>query len=298
MEEFILENQFQCPLNLPKISCIYQIIYCNGKSYVGRAMNLRRRMKKHFYRNEAVCDKAIKKHRVEKIVILEENLTYDELLKQEPFWIKEKNSKIDKNGYNLTDGGKDSAEAGEKSFRAMFTNEEVNSIRIAKANGERKKDVFEKYSRKTYSAFCSVWKGAGYPDVDFQEKRDINRRYYVQGYKYTLEEIQHRERQVSEIRQLYIDGLKPREILERYKDFFNIKQIWAILNKETWKDVEPLNYTYEKTFAKGKVTFTQVKDIRKRFENKESEEDILKLYPQLNHRNFLDIVNYRTYKNI
>ena len=101
-------------MNTPSKMLIYKIENkLNGKIYVGQTRRtLEERMNEHKKECCKNCyiDRAIKKYGMEnfKTEILEFCKTIEEMNEREIYWIKKLNCKFP-NGYNLADGGKDSA---------------------------------------------------------------------------------------------------------------------------------------------------------------------------------------------
>ena len=100
-------------------SGIYKITFDNNKIYIGRTNSLRRRMIEHVGKDvrehpELPISKAIKKHKIIDISILEE-IPAEDIEKQkerEQYWIAKYNSFLDKTvGYNSSMGG-DGADFG------------------------------------------------------------------------------------------------------------------------------------------------------------------------------------------
>lgn len=92
-----------------KIWKIYCHIFPNGKRYIGKTcQRLCERFKngKGYY-GSPLMDRAIKKYGWENIehIVLEENLTIQESIEREQFYIKKFNTCDYENGYNLTNGG-------------------------------------------------------------------------------------------------------------------------------------------------------------------------------------------------
>lgn len=98
---------------MKRIHYIYRIVNIrNRKSYVGYTIDIDRRWKTHLRSSTTHSDKplyhAMRKYGINNfyLEILSETYDKDFALKiLEPYYIKYYDSKIDKNGYNLTDGG-------------------------------------------------------------------------------------------------------------------------------------------------------------------------------------------------
>ena len=123
------------------IICIYKINYPNGKIYIGKTINLKRRMYEHNNINKAKqpCDKAIVKYgKVTEIEILEMIEDPTMLDEREVYYIKTYNSTDRRVGYNLTDGGQSGTRRG-------LTKEQVLDIRTRWRNGESLKSIRDLY---------------------------------------------------------------------------------------------------------------------------------------------------------
>lgn len=94
-----------------RFNCIYRIVFSNGKSYVGQARNLKKRISQHINfakSNEDDCPKlnnALRAHNfVFDVEILAENIeSFEERNELERKYISDYNSIDD--GYNITNGG-------------------------------------------------------------------------------------------------------------------------------------------------------------------------------------------------
>ena len=121
--------------NIPtNISGIYKINYPNGKIYIGRAINIKRRIWEHYSKEDGTsCQKALKKYFLSyndiDIDILEsiEVYDYDKICELEKKWIKIYNSNNKNIGYNLTFGG-DGADCGVNNVSAKFSEKDLENI--------------------------------------------------------------------------------------------------------------------------------------------------------------------------
>ena len=140
----------------------------NGKIYIGQSNNIKRRFLEHTYRDKLPIDMAIKKYGKDNFSfeILEE-CSLEELNEKETYWIKKLKSL--EYGYNCTVGG-DQQATGSYNGRAILTEEDINIIRTAYANHERRKDVYKNFEDKiSFSTFANIWDGSSLhhimPDV-------------------------------------------------------------------------------------------------------------------------------------
>ena len=151
---------------LSGISCIYLLEFPNNKIYIGKTINLKRRMQEHNCPGESrtVVDKAIKKYgKIEKVTIVERCLP-EELNEKEKYWIKKYNS-TDKNiGYNISSGGEYNGK------RRTWTDKEILDIRKRKYLGERKCNVYKDYSSHPFSSFEKIWLYTSFPEIGIEWK--------------------------------------------------------------------------------------------------------------------------------
>ena len=95
-----------CPLRL---SGIYKINFPNGKSYIGKAVDIKRRIKEHNYdKKQKVLYQAITKYwnnNITEFEILEEVPDRTKLSDREIYYINLYQTNKKEFGYNLTTGG-------------------------------------------------------------------------------------------------------------------------------------------------------------------------------------------------
>lgn len=85
----------------------------NGKSYIGKTIDLKRRIKEHKVENRIVVDKAIDKYGFEnfEVIILENNIKEKGLNNREIYWIDHYDT-YEGEGYNCSKGGDGTALPG------------------------------------------------------------------------------------------------------------------------------------------------------------------------------------------
>lgn len=115
-----------------ELSGIYKINFPNEKAYIGKAVDIRKRMNGHNSGNEQLVDKKIKQYlgKVEEIEILEriDKADTQKMNEREQYWIAYYNTFKDKTkGYNLTPGG-DGAAYGIDNPSAKLDNQQLNKI--------------------------------------------------------------------------------------------------------------------------------------------------------------------------
>lgn len=100
-----------------------------------------------------------------------------DIYEAERYWIKQLNAK--ENGYNISDGGKDSFSSGEESVRSVFSNSEVLDIRKRRYNREKKLDVYKDYNDRNFKSFEKVWQGCRYSDIGKEYSTSIQYGLYA-----------------------------------------------------------------------------------------------------------------------
>lgn len=165
---------------------IYKITnLINGKIYVGQSNNIERRFAQHKspYEQERFSDKplykAFKKYGIENFTfeIIEECII-DELDIKEIYWIKELNSLVHQNGYNITAGG--NGNVGESHPKHKLTTEDIIDIRTRYNNRERCKEVEELYKDKIgHSGFSKIWKGETWKNIMPKVYTDENKTFHA-----------------------------------------------------------------------------------------------------------------------
>lgn len=232
----------------PNMMGIYKINFSNGKSYIGLSVDIKRRMSEHNSpsENKTPCDKAINKYgKITEIEILEfindKNLLYE----RERYWISYYQTNDKEKGYNLTDGGDSSFQNGEKSPRAVFTNDQVLDIRKRRFNGELRRDVYKDYSDKSLATFDNIWLGKGYSYIGQEylipNNPEFNRKYFssIANSGTNSKKAKCSKEEVLDIRKKYTDeGLKFTEIQKNFYPHLNTSTIRRIALKQTYKNVE------------------------------------------------------------
>lgn len=116
----------------PNTAGIYKINFPNGKSYIGKAINLRKRMNGYNSTSSQLVDKKIKEYlgTLTEVEILEYLCTDDNniLNEREQYWIAYYNTFKDRTkGYNLTPGG-DGPGLGVNNREAKLNQEQLNKV--------------------------------------------------------------------------------------------------------------------------------------------------------------------------
>ena len=223
--------------DIPKgLSCIYLLKFPNNKIYIGKSIDLKRRMHEHNKPNElsTVVDKAIKKYygKIEEVTIIEHCLSKN-LNEREQFWIKYYNSCDKKIGYNISIGGEHDGK------RRTWSDEEILDIRKRKYNGERKCNVYKDYSFHSFSSFEKIWLYTSFPEVGAEYKtKSKTRQEYSSiansgannaGAKLTVEDV-------LEIRKRYDAGESVKDIWQDYQ-IVKIESISKVCKRLSWKHI-------------------------------------------------------------
>ena len=230
------------------IQGIYKLNYPNGKIYIGKSNNIKRRMYEHNNINRLKnhknlpCDLAIQKYgKFNEIEILEIVDNPDLLSQREQYWIAYYHSNDRNIGYNLTAGGE--GLIGQSSPSAKLSDQEVLDIRKRRFFGERKKDVYLLYQSKiSFGGFEKIWLGISYSHIGKEfiiPTNKISRQEYSSKAnsgenngmaKLTKEKVIH-------IRELYDNGMSISEISKIYTEVYKIS-IRRLCKRETWESVQ------------------------------------------------------------
>ena len=229
------------------IQGIYKLNYPNGKIYIGKSNNIKRRMYEHNNINRlknhfnSPCDLAIQKYgRFEEIEILEIVEDANLLNEREIYWINFYNSNNKNIGYNLTIGG--NSLLGEKSPKSKLLDLEILDIRKRRFQGERKKDVYKDYEEKiTFNGFEKIWLGRTSPHIGKEfiiPTNEISRQEYSSlansGENNGMAKLN--KEKVLKIRELYDSGETVTNISKLYPEV-NRNSIRRVCKRETWKNI-------------------------------------------------------------
>ena len=226
---------------------IYKLNYPNGKIYIGKSNNIKRRMYEHNNINRlknhynSPCDLAIQKYgRFDEIEILEIVNDSTLLNQREQYWIAYYHSDDKNIGYNLTIGGE--GLAGEHNSQAKLLDCEVLDIRRRRFQGERKKDVYLIYQDKiSFGGFEHIWLGRTSPHIGKEfiiPVNEISRQEYSSransGENNGMAKLS--KEKVLHIRELYDNGMSITEISKIYTEV-NKNSIRRVCKRETWKNI-------------------------------------------------------------
>ena len=241
----------------------------NGKIYIGQSVNIFRRYQEHLragqpekYSHKKDRDinlpihKAMQKYGVQNfsLTILEE-CSKEKLDQKEKYWISFYHSNDSKTGYNLTAGGQDNfALKGEKHSQAKLSQKDVDLIKQLLLTTDKSLEQIRKrfpfISKSTISMINQgkIWHNEKehYP---IRQMSTSNKGIKNGRAKFT-------EEQVMEIRNLYSQGYKPKEIIQKYRHIASESAIFAILYGRTYKHL-PIWKNKEKCWIKPCIDYPQ-----------------------------------------
>lgn len=220
----------------------------NGKVYIGKSVDIAKRLRE--YRHEVnrghqrPIISALRKYGFEnfQFEIIEDcdNLSNEELLQKEQYWIDYYQSKDKTKGYNLLDACETPAESfsqGSKNVKARLNEEKVLNIReMIFIQNIKPTEVYKMYASEiSWDAFTKAYRGHTWTNVDTSMIRNINSEIERKGNpkaKLTKE-------QVKEIRRLAEEeGWTISEIYDnKFLGVCTRSTIKRIVNYETWKNV-------------------------------------------------------------
>lgn len=212
----------------------------NGKQYVGQSKNMLRRWYDHRTKSlnprktcefHSVFYQAIRDEGLENFHIrVLEYCDKDKLKEREAYWV----AKLDtfNNGYNNDYGGDlpcyTKEHHLEDHWKACFTMEEVKKCRKAYKNGERSKDVYEKYylDRISYEGFQKMWLGRTWSEV-MPEVFENNPHPRTKATK----------EDVYDIRERFDNGQNCHSIARDYKGKLAYATIYDIAHRNRFADI-------------------------------------------------------------
>ena len=292
---------------------VYQITnQVNNKQYIGITNNYKKRWENHRCNNDPsmVIAKAIKKYGVNnfKFEVLFSGLSIEEASNKEIELIKEKNTRVP-NGYNVAEGGQyvisNRIKQGAENGRALLTEEEAQYIKDHR--DQPMYLLYEEFSQKiAYETFKKCYKHQTYKNlIPKVQEYPYNSQFSAQfaGGKLEYDEI-------VELRTQYNNGVFWKDAYEKYKERYTPISFWRMYTGLSYKLIMPEVFTPENkkihaSLAKSgvrngraKVKPEDVQFIRKKSEEGLSLSELHILYPQITTTAILDIINYKTWKNI
>ena len=220
----------------------------NGKVYIGKSVDIAKRLREYRYEVNRGTTRpiisAIRKYGFSKFEfeIIEEcnELTNEQLLEREQYWMNYYDAQNPEKGYNLLSANETPLEAfsqGSKNVKARLNEEKVLDIREMIFNQNIKPaEVYKIYANEvSYDAFCKAYRGETWKNVPMDMIRNINSEVERKGKakaKLTKEDV-------IEIRRLAEqEGWTVSEIYEnKYLGVCSRGTIKRVINYETWKDI-------------------------------------------------------------
>ena len=292
---------------------VYQITnLINNKLYIGITNDYKKRWSNHKCCNSpnmVIC-RAIKKYGIENFnfELLFQGLSLEEASKKEIELIKEKNTLVP-NGYNVAKGGFNGKTGmqyfGESNSNARLTDEEAQYIKDHRDIPEYV--LYEEFSEKiSYSAFKDIYLNKTYLNIiPHSEIYPFNLEFsnqFTSNNKLTYGEV-------VELRKKYKNKIYWREAYKDYQDIFKDEwSFWNIYVGNKYKYVMPEIFTpelkhYHSSLSKqgnlngrAKLTWDDVRKIRKQHNEGVSNSELYKLYPQVSSTSIRNIINNKTWK--
>ena len=292
---------------------IYQITnLINGKIYIGKTNNPKRRWENHKCNNnpDMVIARALHKYGVNnfKFEILYKNIPIEEIDELERKTIKEKNSLVP-NGYNVAEGGQGGvgvSKYGAENSNAHLTQEEAQYI--LDHRNEPMYLLYELVSDKiTYEQFKKLYHHQTYTNLTTSvSEYPYNREFSSQ---FTSNNLEYDE--VVELRERYANGEYWRKVYEDYKDkYFDEMTFWNVYYGNRYKLVMPEVFTKENRHlhssmskqgtlnGRAKLNEDDVRKIRQLWKDGISRKELYEMYPQVNPTTIRGVINNKTWKNL
>lgn len=283
----------------------------NQKMYIGITNNYKKRWANHRCGNDTSMPiaLAIKKYGKENFnfEVLESNIPIDAIEDKEKEAIIYFNSLVP-NGYNVAKGGfynqLITPKYGVDNGRALLTEEEVTYIK-----NHRNQPfylLYEDFNQKlSYEQFKKIYHNKVYPQIQpCVEEYQYNFEYSCQfnSSKFTPQDIIY-------LRECYVKGLHWKEVYQDYKNYCCEENFWKIYTGRNFTLVMPEVFTEEnikkhssksagEKNPKAKLTQQQVLDIRKKYKDGTSNQDLYNEYNFVTHTTIRNIINYKTWKSL
>lgn len=220
----------------------------NGKVYIGKSVNITKRLREYRYEvkkgNQRPIIAALRKYGFDKFKfeIIEDcdNLTNEQLLEREQYWMNYYNAQNRDFGYNILDADESPAveySQGAKNVKAKLNEEKVLDIREAIfLQNIPPAEVYKMYANEiSFDAFRKAYTGKTWTNVDMSMIRDLGpgiaQREGKPKAKVTKDDV-------IKIRALADDGWTISQIYDTY--FLGVctrSTIKRIVNRETWKNI-------------------------------------------------------------
>lgn len=283
---YTLKNE-EIPKNF---ACIYKINFPNGKIYIGRTVDLKRRVCEHNHRKpNAVCDFAIKKYgEITEWEILQDDFTKRDIYESEKFWINYFNSADEKIGYNISIGGKDTQASGEDNSRSVFSNLEVLDIRKRRYNREKKLDVYKDYNDRNFKTFEKIWQGKGYSEIGKEFLTSVQYGLYS-GESNPSTDL--KENQIIDIRTKYYKERQTQKEIQQQYPFIPKTTLNNIIQFKSWQYVATEYRGLHRFHGKKKVVEEVAQKIKKDIVSGLSLKEIKQKYSDYNLKQVIAVVH-------
>lgn len=219
----------------------------NNKVYIGKSVNVAKRAREYRYELEKGSTRpiiaALRKYGFENFTfsIIEQcdELSNEQLLEREQYWMDYYDSQNLEKGYNLLDSTETPIEAfsqGSKNIKARLNEEKVLMIReMIYLQDISPAEVYKMFADEvSYDAFCKAYRGNTWKNVDISMIRNINTEVERKGKakaKLTKDDVLE-IRRLSEQEHWTIS-----EIYDKYLGVCTRSTIKRVVNYETWKNI-------------------------------------------------------------
>lgn len=296
---------------------LYQITnLINGKLYIGQTNNIQKRWSNHRScpNTDTAIARAIRKYGADnfKFEVLYRNVPIEEIDDLEIKTIEEKNSCIP-NGYNISKGGQkhkckgDLLRYGADNSNAHLTEEEARYILL-----HRNEPLYLLYpmfaDKITYNQFKKVYHHQVYKNIlEEVDEYPYNTEFSNQFTTKNMLEYD----EVVELRKRYANREPWRKVYQEYKDrYTNEWSFYRVYHGYSYKLVMPEVFTAEnKKFhnsqskvgeknGHAKLTNEDVIDIREKYKNGFTRQQLYSLYPRITPTTLRDIINNKTWTHL
>lgn len=220
----------------------------NGKVYIGKSVDIAKRLREYRHEvsrgHERPIISALSKYGFDQFEfeIIEncDNLTNEELLDREQYWMDFYQSQDMTKGYNLLDAKESPLEVysqGSKNIKARLNEEKVLNIReMIFVQNIKPTEVYKMYAGEiSWDAFTKAYRGDTWLNVDTSMIRNINSEVERKGHakaKLSIEDVKEIRRLAEE------EGWTISEIYDnKFLGVCTRGTIKRIVNYETWKNV-------------------------------------------------------------
>lgn len=180
------------------ISGIYKINFPNNKIYIGRAINIKKRIYEHYQKDDnTVCQQALYKYYSSyqdidfDILEVVEEYNLQNVCELEKNWIKTYSSYNKDIGYNLTDGG-DGGGNGVYNTASKFSQEDLNHIIDLLQQGKTNVQIAFLYN-VNQETIGRINRGKTYfnPNLNYPIKKEHYKKNYLDTYNgFTIEQLE------------------------------------------------------------------------------------------------------------